>query len=175
MIKTVAAIVAVLAAAVLALAAFKPDTFHVQRSISIKAPPAKIFALIDNFRNWDAWSPWEKLDPALKRTFSGAASGKGAVYEWEGNRKVGSGRMEITESSPSSRIVIKLDFIKPPEGHNVAEFTLEEQGDSTRVTWTMQGPAPFISKVIQVFLSMDAMIGQNFETGLENMKTVAER
>ncbi len=175
MLKIILVVIVVLIAVVLGLAATKPDTFRVERAATIKAPPAKVYALIDDFRQWSQWSPWEKLDPELKRTFSGPASGKGAVYEWTGNSKVGAGRMEITEPTPPSKIVIKLDFIKPFEGHNIAEFTLEPQGDSTQLTWAMHGPTPFVSKVMQVFISMDRLIGKDFEAGLANLKAAAER
>jgi uncharacterized protein YndB with AHSA1/START domain len=175
MFKIIAIVIVVLLAAVLGLAAMKPDTFRVQRAATIKAPPEKVFALINDFRQWGQWSPWEKLDPDLKRTFSGAASGKGAVYEWTGNNKVGAGRMEITEPVPPNKLVIKLDFIKPFEGHNIAEFTLEPQADSTQLTWAMHGPTPFVSKLMQVFVSMDALIGKDFEAGLANLKVAAEK
>jgi uncharacterized protein YndB with AHSA1/START domain len=171
----VVAIVAVLIAAVLVLAMTKPDTFRVVRSVNIKAPPEKIFPLINDFKNWDAWSPYEKKDPAMKRTYSGAASGKGAMYGWDGNKNVGQGSMEITESSPPKSIRLNLDFVKPFEGHNVVDFTLEPQGDSTNVTWDMHGPAPLISKVMQVFINMDKMVGADFEVGLANLKAVAEK
>ena len=174
MIKIILIVVVVLIAALLAFAASKTGTFSVRRAATIKAPPGKIFPLIDDFHNWAAWSPWEKLDPALKRTYSGAASGKGAMYAWEGNRKVGAGNMEITQSSPPSAVTINLNFIKPFENHNVAELTLAPVGDSTNLTWDMHGPAPFISKVMQVFMSMDSMIGKDFETGLANIKRIAE-
>jgi uncharacterized protein YndB with AHSA1/START domain len=174
MFKTIA-IVVVLIVAVLVFAATKPDTFRVQRATSINAPPEKIFALINDLQSWGAWSPWEKMDPAMKRTYSGATSGKGAVYEWEGNHEVGKGRMEITDTSPPSKVVIKLDFIKPFEAHNIAEFTLEAKGDSTNVTWAMHGPNPYIAKVIHIFFSMDSMVGKQFETGLANLKTIAEK
>ena len=175
MFKIIAIVVGVLLAALLIYAATQPDTFRVQRAISIKAPPEKIFPLINDLHSWGAWSPWEKMDPAMKRTFSGAASGKGAVYEWEGNHEVGKGRMEIMESSPPSKVVIKLDFIKPFEAHNIAEFTLESKGDSTNVTWAMHGPNPYIAKVIHIFFSMDSMVGKQFEAGLANLKTIAEK
>lgn len=175
MIKTIVMVLVVLVAGILIFASTKPDTFRVERTTSIKAPAEKIFAVINDFHKWEAWSPWEKLDPEMKRTHSGAPSGKGAVFTWEGNSKVGAGRMEIMESTPSSRIVIKLDFIKPLEAHNTAELTLEPRGNTTVVTWAMYGPAPFISKLVQVFVSMDSMIGKAFETGLATMKTVAER
>jgi carbon monoxide dehydrogenase subunit G len=114
------------------------------------------------------------MDPEMKRTYSGVASGKGAVYAWQGNSKVGEGRMEISDTSPPSKVTIKLDFVKPFEAHNIAEFTLEPKGDSTSVTWTMHGPSPYMAKVMGVFVSMDKMIGKDFETGLANLKTVAE-
>ncbi len=175
MFKKILIVLVVLLAALLGFAATKPDTFRVERSTTIKAPPEKIFPLINDFHNWGAWSPWEKMDPAMKRTHSGAASGKGAVYEWQGNSKVGAGRMEILESSPPSRIRIKLDFIEPFEGHNTAEYTLDGKGGSTTVTWAMYGPANFMSKLMQVFVSMDSMVGKDFEAGLANMKAVAEK
>jgi len=175
MLKIIVIVVAVLVATILGFAMTKPDSFSVRRKTSIQAPPDKIYPFIDDFHKWNSWSPWEKLDPAMNRTHSGAASGKGAVYEWDGNSKVGKGRMEITDVSPPSRVTIKLDFLKPFEGHNIAEFTLEPQGDSTDITWAMRGPAPFLSKVMQVFISMDKMIGKDFESGLANLKSIAEK
>ncbi len=175
MVKTIAIVVIVLLAGLLMFAATKPDVFRVQRATSIKAPPEKIFTLINDFHSWGSWSPYEKMDPAMKRTYSGAANGKGAVYEWEGNNKVGQGRMEIMEASPPSKMTIKLDFLKPFEGHNIAEFTLEPKGDSTGVTWAMYGPSPYVAKVMSIFCNMDRMIGKDFETGLANLKTVAEQ
>ena len=168
-------VIVVLIAAILAFAATRADTFRVQRSAVISAPSDKIFPLIDDFHNWATWSPYEKLDPAMKRTLSGEPSGKGAVYAWEGNSKAGEGRMEIIESTSTSRVVIKLDFLKPFEAHNTAEFTLQPQGDTTRVTWAMYGPAPFIAKLMGLFFSMDKMIGKDFETGLNNLKTRTEK
>ncbi len=161
-------------AAILILANTKPDSFRVERSITILASPDKIFAFINDFHRWSAWSPWEKLDPAMLRTFGGAAEGPGAIYEWDGNKQVGQGRMEIAEAVPPDRLVIQLDFIRPFEGHNIAEFTLQQLGTSTRLTWAMHGPSPFISKIMQVFVSLDRMIGKDFETGLANLKAVAE-
>jgi uncharacterized protein YndB with AHSA1/START domain len=168
-------VVLVVVGAVLIYAATKPDAFRVQRAMGIKAPPEKIFALIDDFRRWSAWSPWEKLDPELKRIYSGEASGKGAVYAWEGNRKVGAGRMEIIDAPPPSRVAIKLDFMRPFEAHNTAEFTLEPRGDMTTVTWAMHGPNIFFGKVMSVFVDMDKMVGKDFETGLANLKVAAEQ
>ena len=175
MIKKIAIAIAVLIIGILGFAATKPDMFRVERAAGIKAPPEKVFALINDFKRWDAWSPWEKKDPAMKRTWGAVTSGKGAKYAWEGNSDVGKGSMEIAESSPSSRLTIKLDFIEPFEGHNIVDFTLEPKGDSTSVTWTMHGPMPFISKVISVFCNMDSMIGKDFEAGLANLKAVAEK
>ena len=175
MITIVAIAIVILIVALLGLAATKPNSFRVQRAATIKASPQKIFPLINDFHTWNSWSPWEKIDLAMKRTYSGVASSTGAIYEWEGNNKVGKGRMEITSTLPPSKVTIKLDFLKPMEGHNTAEFTLEPQGDSTNVTWAMHGPSPFASKVFQVFVSMDDMIGKSFETGLANLKALAEK
>ncbi len=175
MLKTISIVVVVLLGALLAFAATKPDTFRVQRSASIKAPPEKIFPLINDLRSWGAWSPWEKLDPAMKRAHSGAASGKGAVYEWAGNGEVGAGRMEILEASSPSTVRIKLDFHKPIEAHNFAEFTLEPKGEATNVTWAMYGPSTYVSKLMSVFVSMDSMVGKSFEAGLANLKAATER
>ncbi|HZE92732.1 MAG TPA: SRPBCC family protein [Rhizobacter sp.] len=175
MLKIIVIVVAIALAALLAFATTKPDTFHVQRSASIKAPPDKIFPFINDFHRWSAWSPWEKMDPAMKRTYSGPAAGQGTAYAWEGNSKVGAGRMQIAESQPPSKITVQLDFLKPMEGHNIAEFTLEAQGDSTTVTWAMHGPAPYLSKLMQVFFSMDSLVGKDFATGLANLKSVAEQ
>jgi uncharacterized protein YndB with AHSA1/START domain len=174
MLKTVAALVVLLIVAVLGFAATRPNTFRVQRATSIKAPPEKIFPLINDLHRWTAWSPYEKKDPAMKRTHSGAADGKGAVYEWEGNKDIGNGRMEITETAPPSRVTIRLDFVKPFEAHNVVEFALEPRGDATHVTWTLHGPMPYVSKLMSVFFNMDRMVGTDFETGLANLKAVAE-
>ena len=175
MFKTVSIIVLALIAAVLAYAAFRPGSFEVRRAATIQAPPEKIFPLINDFHQWGAWSPWDKMDPAMKRTHTGAAAGKGAAYAWEGNSKVGQGRMEITESSPPSRIAIQLDFIKPFEGHNVAEFTLVPQNGATQVHWAMRGPSPYVARLMGIFFNMDKMIGQDFEAGLANLKAAAEK
>ena len=169
------AIVMVALAVVLMLAVLKPDTFQVERSTTIAAPPERIFPLLNDLREWAAWSPWEKKDPAMKRTHRGAASGKGAAYAWEGNRDIGVGSMEIIDAVPPSRLAIRLDFVKPFEAHNIVEFTLTPEAAGTRVTWTMHGPANFISKVMQVFMNMDRMVGNDFEAGLANLKSLAEK
>ena len=175
MLKTIAIIIGVLIAILLIFAATRPDAFRVERSISIKAPPEKIFALINDFHQWEAWSPWEKVDPAVKRSYSGAASGQGAVYEWSGNNEVGQGRMEIIESSPPSKVGIKINFLKPFAAQNTVEFTLVTQGDSTTVTQAMFGPSPYISKLMGVFFNMDKMVGQKYEEGLSSLKAIAEK
>lgn len=175
MIRTVAVIIALLVAAVLIYAATRPDAFRIERSTSIKAPAEKVFALINDFHQWEAWSPWEKIDPEIKRTYSGALSGKGAVYAWSGNKDIGQGRMEIIESSSPASVVLKLDFITPFEAHNTVEFTLVAQGNSTTVTQAMYGPSPFISKLMGLFFSMEKMVGEKYEEGLANLKLIAER
>lgn len=174
MFKKILIGLAVLIVALLGYAATKPDTFRLERSMSINAAPETIFAHINDFRAWGNWSPWEKLDPALQRTHSGAAIGTGAVYEWKGNSEVGAGRMEIMESFPSSKINIKLNFIEPFTAQNITEFTLAPEGNATKVTWAMQGPNPFLSKLMSIFFNMDKVVGKDFETGLANLKTVAE-
>ena len=159
----------------LAFVSSRPNIFRIERSLSVKAPAEKAFALINDFHHWPSWSPWEKMDPAMKKTHSGSASGSGAVYEWQGNNKVGQGRMEITGASANSKVTIKLDFYKPFEAHNTTEFTLAPQGDAVTVTWAMFGPQPFMAKLMGVFMSMDKMVGKDFEAGLAAMKAVAEK
>jgi hypothetical protein len=173
--EIVAIVVVVLIAAVLIFAATKPDSFGVERTALIGAAPDKVFPLINDFKNWGSWSPYEKKDPAMKRTFSGEASGKGAVYEWDGNAQVGKGRIEIIDTSAPSRVTIKLDMIKPMEGHNVVNFTLEPRGGATQLTWAMRGTYAYIAKLMGLFCDMDKMIGKDFEIGLANLKTLAER
>lgn len=170
-----AAVLIVAVGAVLILAATKSDTFRVRRAASINAPPEKIFAFINDFDRWGAWSPYEKKDPAIKRTRNGPASGKGAVYAWEGNKDVGQGRMEIADASSPSKVTIKLDFVKPFEAHNIVEFTLVPQGGSTTVTWDMHGGLPYMAKVAHLFFDMDRMVGKDFEAGLASLKAAAEK
>jgi uncharacterized protein YndB with AHSA1/START domain len=177
MFETIAILAAVLAlaiAAILILAATKPDTFSVKRETTIKAPPEKIFPLIEDFHQWQSWSPYETKDPDMQRSFSGAERGKGAVYAWNGNKNVGSGRMEILDAPAPNRIMIKLDFFTPFEGHNTAEFTMQPLGSTTNVTWLMHGPCPFMMKIMHVFMNMDNMIGKDFAVGLANLKRITE-
>ena len=175
MLKIIGIVVVVLVAAVLAMAMTKADSFRVQRKTSIQAPPDKIFPLINDFKHWGSWSPYEKKDPAMKRAFSGEASGKGAVYEWDGNNQVGKGRIEIIDTAAPSRVTIKLDMIKPMEGQNIVDFTLELQGGATQLTWAMRGSYAYMAKLMGLFCDMDKMIGKDFEAGLANLKTLAER
>lgn len=162
-------------ATVLGLAATKPDTFRVERSVSIQAPAEKVYPLIANFRAWADWSPFDKLDPAMKKTYSGAETGKGAQYAWAGDGHAGEGTMEILEATAPSKVAIRLAFTKPMEAVNTAEFTLVPEGNATKVTWAMHGPQPFVSKVMGVFMNMDGMIGPEFEKGLGAMKAIAEK
>jgi uncharacterized protein YndB with AHSA1/START domain len=162
-------------AALLLYATTRPDAFRLERSTVIAAPPDKVFALIDDFHEWTKWSPWENIDPALRRSYSGSENGRGTIYAWEGNSKVGSGRMETTESVAASKIVIKLDFFKPFEAHNIAEFTLTPKDGGTAVNWAMYGPNPYMAKLMQIFFSMDKMVGGQFEQGLAKLKAAAEK
>jgi hypothetical protein len=176
----VVGVLAVVLIVVLILAALQPDSFRVERKANVKADPGKLFPCVNDFHNWAAWSPFEKLDPNMKKTFGGAGSGKGAVYEWSGNNKAGAGRMEIIEASApvnagAGKVTIKLDFLKPFEGHNTSEFTMSPKGDSTEVTWAVYGASPFMAKIMHVFISMDRLMGKDFETGLANLKAVAEK
>ncbi|MBV8393989.1 MAG: SRPBCC family protein [Alphaproteobacteria bacterium] len=171
----VALVIVVLVAGVIGLAMTRPDSFTVKRSIAIKAPPDKVFPLLEDFHRWAVWSPWEKKDPAMQRTFGGATSGKGATYAWSGDKNVGQGSMEILEAMPSSKVVIKLDFYKPFEAHNMAEFTLTPTAEGTNVLWSMYGPSPLIAKVMGLFMDMDKMVGPDFEAGLAAMKAAAEK
>ena len=160
------------AAGVLGLAATRPKTFRVQRSAVIPATPEAVHAHLDDFRRWAAWSPWEKMDPGMTRTFSGAARGVGAVYAWEG-KKAGAGRMEITTSEPGRRLVFSLDFLKPFRSSNTTEITLRPVSGGTEMTWAMFGPSPLVSRVMGVFMSLDRMIGRDFEAGLANLQALA--
>lgn len=175
MFKASLAIIVVAILGVLGYAAISPDHFRIERTASIAAPPEKVFPLINDFQQWPAWSPWEKIDPTLKRSYSGPQAGVGAVYAWQGNNEVGTGRMEITGSQPASRVEIKLDFQMPFEAHNTAEFILSPENGGTRLTWTMYGPSPYTHRLMQVFFDMDDMVGSRFDQGLANLKAAAEQ
>lgn len=159
---------------VVVIAARQPDCFQIQRKTLIHAAPDRIFALINDLEQWRQWSPWEQKDPDMKRTLSAVTAGKDAFYEWSGDRKVGQGRMEITESIPPERLTIKLEFIKPFPAHNLVEFLLVPRGEWTEVIWDMHGPMPFMSKLMCLFVSMDRMVGPDFEAGLNNLKARTE-
>jgi len=159
----------------LLFATTRSDTFRVERSIAVKAEPARVYALLNDFHAFGSWSPWEKLDPKMTVNHSGATSGPGAVYTWDGNDGVGAGRMEILKSEPDTRVIVKLDFLKPFEGHNTSEYTLASAAGTTTVTWAMYGPSPYISKLMGIFVSMDRMIGKDFERGLSNLKAQVEK
>ena len=174
MFKTIGIVIGVLIAAVLIYAAMQPDTFRIQRTASIKARPERVFAVLNDFQQSPSWSPYEKKDPAMKRAFSGAPVGKGSVYEFDGNKEVGTGRIEIIESLPPKKVTLQLDMIKPFKASNIVEYTLEPKGEATEVTWAMHGSAPFLSKLICPFMDMDKMVGTDFEVGLANLKAVTE-
>ena len=164
MFKLIAIAVVVLAAAVLIFAATRPDLFHVKRAIAIKAPPEKVFAFINDLHRWRDWSPFERRDPAMKISFNGAGSGKGAKYEWSGNDKAGKGSIEIVESLPTAKVAMKLELQKPIEAHNIVEFTLKANGDSTNVTWAMSGSrCPFtVSRSVRPSRSQSKKKAPNF-------------
>lgn len=154
--------------------ATRPATFHVERSVTIAAPPEAAFAQVNDFHAWANWSPYEKLDPAMKRTFEGGSSGVGAVYAWSGNKEIGEGRMTIEKSESPSQIAIKLEFIKPFTATNTATFSFVPGPDGTKVTWAMDGKNSFLAKAMHLIMDMDKLVGTDFERGLSAMKTVAE-
>lgn len=174
MISRVLIAVGVLIVLVLLFAATKPKTFRIQRSISINAPPERVFALIDTLGSWPRWAPQDREDPSMKRMFSGPANGKGAVSDWTGSGSSGRGRMLITESLPPKKVSVQVDWVKPFAARNVNDFVLESTETSTKVTWTMQGPNLYVMRIMSVFVNMDRTMGKHFETGLVNLKAVAE-
>jgi uncharacterized protein YndB with AHSA1/START domain len=167
-------IIAVLAVVI----AMQPSTFRITRSATIAAPPAAVFAQVNDFHKWEDWSPWAKLDPNAKATFAGPASGEGAKFSWAGNNQVGEGTMTVTESKPNDLIRIKLDFLKPMAGTSTAEFTFQPDGNGpnvgTKVTWAMFGENNFIAKAFCLVMNQDKMIGGYFDKGLQNLKRVSE-
>ena len=167
-------VLVVIVAVLLIVAARQSDYFRVERSISVSALPAAVFAQVNDFHKWEAWSPWAKLDPAMKETYDGAPSGVGASYSWTGNSKVGTGRMTLTESRPFEQIKIRLEFLKPFAATNTAEFTFKPDGNQTIVTWSMFGKSNYFCKLMGLFMSMDKMIGTQFEKGLADLKATAE-
>jgi len=151
-----------------------PEATHtVERTAVVPAPPQRVFDLVSDFHQWRRWSPWEDLDPALRRTYSGADTGTGAVYEWSGNRKAGRGRMEIVEATAPSHVAIALDFVKPFRSSNTTEFTLTPEGDATRVRWSMTGPRPLLMRLFGFLFDMEKLVGKDFEKGLSQLRTAA--
>jgi hypothetical protein len=174
MLKWILAAVAAVVVIFLAVVALQPSDFRIERSATMAAPAPAVFAQVNDLRSWQAWSPWEKIDPQLKRTYEGPQAGTGAAYAWAGNQDVGEGRMTITESRPGERILINLEFFKPFAATNTAEFSFKPAGDATAVTWSMTGKNNFLSKAICLFVNMDRMVGGMFEQGLQQMKSVVE-
>lgn len=166
--------VAIIIVVFLIVVAMQPSQATITRSMTMSAPANAVFAQVNDFHNWEAWSPWAKMDPNAKNTFDGATSGTGAGFAWEGNNKVGAGRMTITESKSSELIRIKLEFIKPFAGINDTLFTFKPEGSQTTVTWTMTGPRPFMAKMFCMFMNMDKMVGGQFEQGLTQMQAAAQ-
>ena len=161
--------------AIVAAILLQPNEFRVERSIVVDAPPSEVFAQVNDFHNWNAWSPWGKLDPSMTQTYEGATEGEGAIYLWSGNDDVGEGRMTILESKPDNLVKIELEFIKPWEATNTAEFTFEPEAGQTQVTWAMYGENGFMAKAFQMFMDMDSMVGPDFEKGLADMKAIVEK
>ena len=174
MLKKIALALGSIVILILGVAAMQPDTFSVTRGAIIAAPPADVFAHVNDFHKWAAWSPWEKKDLAMKKTFSGAPEGTGAIYDWTGNNDVGEGRMTLAASQPTDRIEIKMEFKKPFEDTSKVEFLFKPEGAGTNVVWNMAGKYNFFTKVICLFVSMDKMVGNDFAEGLSQLKTVAE-
>ena len=172
----IVAIIIILAIIIaLIFAATRPNTFRIERSINIKASPEKIFTFIIDFHHMKSWSAWEKIDPTMKRSYSFAENGKVAMYAWDGNKDIGQGSMEILESTPSSKVLIKIDFYKPFEAHNTVEFTLVPNNETTTVNHAMYGPSPFISKLMSLVFNMDKMVGTKFEEALATLKAIAKK
>ncbi len=167
-------IIIVLVALVLTYAARQPNSFRIERSLTIHAGPEKLFPLINDFHYWETWSPWEKIDSNIKRSYDGPQQGKHAIYQWEGMGRAGAGRMEILASLPYRKIIVQLDLYKPKPALNYAEFSFDLLGTSTIVSWAMFGPAPYPYKLMSLFLNMDRILGLEFEKGLDNLKQLVE-
>lgn len=174
MLKKIVIALVVILAVFLVVVAMQPAEFRVARSTTIAAPPAAVFSQVNELKKWEAWNPWGRLDPAMKLTYSGPASGVGAAYAWSGNNQVGEGRMTITESRPNERVRFNLEFLKPMTGTSEAEFTFKPKDNQTEVTWTMTGKNNFMAKAVCLFMNMDKMVGGSFETGLSTLKTIVE-
>jgi len=175
MVKKIFIVLLVLGAGVVVFASTRPDNYHVERATRMAAPAAVIFAQLEDFKAWPTWSPWEKKDPQMTKTFSGPPTGVGSSYAWKGNKEVGSGRMSIVVSEPPSHIRYQLEFLEPFAAVAATGFTLVPQGDQTLVTWAMDGSNNFLGKVFSIFMDMNKLIGGDFETGLSALKMVAEQ
>jgi hypothetical protein len=174
MLKKILLALALLVAVFVIVVALRPADFRVTRSATIAAPAAVIFGQVNDLHKWEAWSPWAKIDPAMKQTYEGTPAGTGAIYSWVGNSEVGEGRMTITESRPEELVRIKLEFLKPFATVNTTEFHFKPEGKQTTVTWSMAGTNNFMAKAFCLFMNMDKMVGGDFEKGLAQMKSVAE-
>lgn len=174
MLKKVLVGLGVLIVVILVAGLLQPDNFRIERSTAIEAPAAIVFSQINNFKNWQAWSPWAKKDPQAQNSYSGPETGEGAAFSWKGNREVGEGKMTIVQSKPNTLIAIQLDFLAPFKATNTAEYTLEPQGSRTKLTWAMFGKKNYVSKLICLFMNMDKMVGGDFEKGLASIKEISE-
>jgi hypothetical protein len=166
--------IAVILIVLVVVVAMQPSEFRVARSATLSAPSPAVFSQVNDFHKWEAWNPWGKIDPAMKQSYEGAPAGVGAIYTWAGNNEVGEGRMTIIESRPSELIRIKMEFFKPFAANSTAEFTFKPEGNQTAVTWSMAGENNFMAKAMHLFMSMDKMIGGQFEKGLAAMKSIVE-
>lgn len=175
MIKVIISAIVIAGIAVVLYAAARPDNFRIERSVRIKASAERIYPFMSDFHKGDLWVPYEKKDPGMKRKFSGPANGKGAIYEFDGNKQVGKGRLEIVEAVPPTKVVLTLDMIKPMQGHNIVQYTIRPDGDGSDVTWAMQGACSFVGKFMGMFFKVDKMVGRDFETGLANLKALVEQ
>jgi uncharacterized protein YndB with AHSA1/START domain len=174
MLKKILIVIGVIVVVFVIIVALQPAEFHIARTATIAAPAEVVFAQVNELKKWDAWSPWIKIDPAMKQTYEGPASGKGAISRWAGNNQVGEGSMTITESRPNELIRFDLEFIKPMAGTSTSEFTFKPEGNRTTVTWSMSGRNNFIAKAMCLFMNMDKMVGGEFEKGLAQMKSITE-
>jgi hypothetical protein len=174
MMRKILIALAGIAVVFVAIVAMQPSEYRVARTVRLSASAPAVFAQVNDFHKWQAWSPWAKLDPAMKQTYEGAPAGVGAIYTWAGNKEVGEGRMTLTESRPSELVRITLEFLKPFAGTSIAEFTLKPEGNQTAVTWSMTGRVNFMAKIVHLVMDMDKIVGDKFETGLAQLKSITE-
>jgi hypothetical protein len=174
MLKTISLLVLAGVAALLVVAAMRPGSFQVARSTTVQAPPQRLHAMINDLRQFNTWNPYNKKDPAMQGEYHGPQAGPGAAFHFKGNKDVGSGSIQITDSAPG-RVTMQLHMLEPFEGRNTVQFTLRPQGQATEVTWAMSGASPYIARIVGLFMDMDRMIGRDFESGLADLKQRAER